>query len=39
MFVHQFRITTLDQLDDDFADWVEEAYDLGQGRYLTSGRY
>src|SRR5438132_9980599 len=26
LFVHQFRITTLDQLDDTFAGWVKEAY-------------
>jgi hypothetical protein len=37
LFVHQFRIITLDQLDNDFAGWVEEAYDVGQGRHLTSG--
>ena len=36
LFVHQFRITALDQLDHEFADWVEEAYEVGQGHHLTS---
>ena len=36
LFVHQFRIIALDQLDDDFAGWVGEAYEVGQGHHLTS---
>ena len=37
LFVHQFRVTSLDQLDDQFAGWVAEAYAVGQGAHL-SGR-
>ena len=36
LFVHQFRVTALDQLDEDFAGWVREAYDVGQGLHLKS---
>ena len=36
LFVHQFRVTALDQLDEDFAGWVREAYDVGQGLHLQS---
>lgn len=34
LFVHQFRITRLDQLDDEFSGWVREAYDVGAGAHL-----
>ena len=34
LFVHQFRVTAMDQLDDRFADWVREAYEVGQGAHL-----
>lgn len=34
LFVHQFRVSTLDQLDEEFADWVREAYEVGEGRHL-----
>jgi Domain of unknown function (DUF5655) len=34
LFVHQFRVTALEQLDDEFAGWVREAYDVGQGGHL-----
>jgi Domain of unknown function (DUF5655) len=34
LFVHQFRITEAEQLDDEFAGWVREAYDVGQGDHL-----
>jgi Domain of unknown function (DUF5655) len=27
LFVHHFRIDTLDQLDDEFARWISDAYD------------
>jgi hypothetical protein len=37
LFVHQFRVTALDQLDQEFAEWVREAYAVGQGRHLTPG--
>ena len=36
LFVHQFRVNALDQLDEDFAGWVREAYDVGQGLHLDS---
>jgi Domain of unknown function (DUF5655) len=35
LFVHQFRVTAADQLDDEFAGWVREAYDVGQGGHLA----
>jgi hypothetical protein len=34
LFVHQFRVTAADQLDDEFAGWVREAYEVGQGGHL-----
>ncbi|WP_204044485.1 DUF5655 domain-containing protein [Acrocarpospora phusangensis] len=34
LFVHAFRITRPDQLDDEFAGWMREAYDVGQGYHL-----
>jgi len=34
LFVHQFRVTALKQLDAKFAGWVREAYEVGQGRHL-----
>lgn len=34
LFVHQFRVTAPDQLDDEFAGWVREAYEVGRGGHL-----
>lgn len=34
LFVHQFRVTSLDQLDDEFAGWIREAYDVGDGAHM-----
>jgi hypothetical protein len=34
LFVHQFRVGELDDLDDDFAGWVAEAYAVGNGDHL-----
>lgn len=34
LFVHQFRVTSLDQLDEDFAGWVHEAYQVGAGVHM-----
>jgi hypothetical protein len=34
LFVHQFRITAADQLNDEFAGWLREAYEVGQGGHL-----
>src|SRR2546423_9368531 len=35
LFVHQFRISAGEQLDDEFAGWVREAYEVGQGGHLA----
>ena len=35
LFVHQVRITGLDELDDVFSGWVREAYAVGQGAHLA----
>jgi hypothetical protein len=35
LYVHQFRVTSRDQLDETFAGWLEEAYQVGQGAHLT----
>jgi len=34
LFVHHFRVTTSDQLDEEFATWVRESYEVGQGGHL-----
>jgi hypothetical protein len=34
LFVHQFRIATIDQPDDVFAGWLAEAYAVGSGAHL-----
>ena len=34
LFVHHFRVTSLDQLDGDFTGWISEAYAVGQGAHL-----
>ena len=34
LFVHQFRVTSLDQLDQEFAGWVREAYEVGAGAHM-----
>jgi hypothetical protein len=34
LFVHQFRIRAPEQLDEEFAGWVREAYVVGQGGHL-----
>jgi hypothetical protein len=35
LHVHQFRITSLEELDDDFAGWIAEAYAVGGGAHLS----
>lgn len=35
LFVHHFRVVSLEELDDEFASWLEEAYQVGQGAHLT----
>ena len=34
LFTHQFRITSLEQLDEEFAGWIREAYDVGDGAHM-----
>ena len=34
LFVHQYRIATPEDLDDEFAGWVREAYAVGAGAHL-----
>jgi hypothetical protein len=34
LFVHHFRVTRLDQLDSEFAGWIDEAYAVGSGAHL-----
>src|SRR5215469_13239260 len=36
LYVHQFRIETAGQLDDEFARWIREAYEIGGGAHLCS---
>lgn len=35
LFVHQFRIGSAADLDEEFAGWVREAYAVGQGAHLA----
>ena len=35
LVVHQFRISASEQLDEGFAGWVREAYQVGQGEHLA----
>jgi hypothetical protein len=35
LFGNHFRVTELGQLDKDFADWVSEVYQVGQGQHLA----
>jgi hypothetical protein len=35
LFVHHFRIATASEMDGEFAAWVAEAYDVGQGAHVT----
>lgn len=34
LFVHQFRLSSPDELDDEFIDWLREAYAVGGGAHL-----
>lgn len=34
LFVHQFRVTDAEQFDEQFADWMREAYAVGAGAHL-----
>jgi hypothetical protein len=35
LFVHRFRVVAPEQLDDEFAEWLREAYAVGQGAHLV----
>lgn len=35
LFVHHYRISSPAELDEAFAEWVREAYDVGQGAHLS----
>ena len=35
LFVHQIRLTMMDDLDEQFRGWVWEAYAVGQGAHMT----
>jgi hypothetical protein len=35
LFVHQFRVSAAEQLDEEFAGWVREAYEVGRGKHLA----
>jgi hypothetical protein len=35
LYVHQFRVSSIADLDDEFASWVQEAYDVGAGAHLS----
>jgi Domain of unknown function (DUF5655) len=35
LIVHQFRVSSPEQLDEEFAGWVREAYQVGRGGHLT----
>jgi hypothetical protein len=35
LVVHQFRVSAPEQLDEEFAGWVREAYQVGQGDHLA----
>jgi len=34
LFVHQFRVTDVAQLDSEFVRWIREAYAIGSGQHL-----
>jgi Domain of unknown function (DUF5655) len=36
LFVHHFRLTSPDDLDHDFAGYLREAYEVGQGAHLRA---
>jgi hypothetical protein len=37
LFVHHYRVATPDQLDDEFAGWIREAFAVGAGAHLATG--
>lgn len=37
LFVHQFRLRSPEDLDDEFTAWLREGYRVGQGDHLRQG--
>lgn len=35
LFVHHFKVVSMDELDERFAGWLQEAYEVGQGAHLA----
>jgi hypothetical protein len=38
LFVHQVRLSSPEQLDDEFAGWIREAYAVGAGEHLVQSQ-
>jgi hypothetical protein len=38
LFVHQFRVATLDEMDKTFQQWLADAYGVGRGDHLLAFR-
>jgi hypothetical protein len=36
LFVHHFRISSIDQIDEQFCGWAQEAYAVGDGAHMRS---
>lgn len=36
LWVHQFRLDSPDQIDDELIGWIGESYEVGEGRHLGS---
>ena len=36
LFVHSFRVMVIGELDNEFAGWIREAYEVGAGAHLGS---
>ncbi|KAA9107953.1 DUF5655 domain-containing protein [Microbacterium rhizomatis] len=34
LFVHHFRVSSAEELDDEFAGWLREAYEVGDGAHM-----
>ena len=37
LFIHRFRVVAPEELDDEFTEWLREAYEVGQGAHLVDG--
>jgi Domain of unknown function (DUF5655) len=36
LFVHQFRLKNIEEMDQTFISWIEEAFAVGNGRHLIN---